>query len=169
VNALLYWLRVGLAAFLAFAPLQARTEKNAYVANLETAHVLTDEMRDLVAGGMALDFELYCSLKTRRSDGGTPFSIKKIKRSIVFDYLRREFAVSQDGTELGAARDIEAAEKILKRYDGISFELPDDWSSAAFFAELRCLGNPLLEERFAKSGSSLWNGYRPSVKGEVSR
>jgi hypothetical protein len=169
VNVILYWLRVGLATFLAFAPLQVRIEKNVYLADIETAHVLTDEMRELVSGGMSLDFEMYCSLKTTRADGDALLSIRKIKRSIGYDYLRREFAISQDGSEIGAARDIEDAESILRRYEGLSFDLPDDWRRAVFFAELRCLGNPLLEERFGKSGSSLWNGHRPSVKGETAR
>jgi hypothetical protein len=167
VGALLYWFRIGLAAFLAFAPPVVRVDGNMLIVSLGTEHVLTQEMRELVEGGVPLSFELYCSAKPDGGDGG--LSIWRVRRSIRYDYLRESFIVNVGDKVLLEVKDIDSAEASLRRYDGVRFELKGGWTRISIFAELRSLGDPLLSDRFGKDGASLWGGYRPSVKVDISK
>ena len=163
MSAFLYWLRLGLAAFLAFAPPSLRVDGGVIVANLEAEHMLTQEMRELVAGGVPLSFELYCSAK---ADSGE-LSARRVRRSIGYDYLRRSYRIEEEGRSSREAASLGEAEKILKRFDSLSLDLGAGWKRASLFVELRCLGDPLLEKRFGVDGASLWGGYRPSIRLDV--
>jgi hypothetical protein len=164
MNALLYWLRLGLAAFLAFGPPSLRVDGGAIVASLETEHLLTQEMRELVEGGVPLSFELYCSARVTTDGGTTVFVTKRLRRSIHYDYLRQSYLVEEGEKTLCETAKLDSAEAVLKRYDALRLELGGGWKSASLFFELSCLGDPLLEDRFGKDGSSLWGGYSPSIK-----
>lgn len=165
---LFYWLNISLSVFLAFAPPEVHIDNRGIVVSLETAHVLTSEMAGLVSGGLSLEFELYCSLRVTGTDGASTLVIRKIHRSIGYDYLRESFFVVEDGRELGAFKDPVSAQELLRRYSDLSFSLQSGWKEVSLFVELRSVGNPLLEERFGKDGMSLWNGYSPAAKAELS-
>jgi hypothetical protein len=167
MNALLYWLRLGLAAFLAIAPPTIAVDDGAIVARLESEHLLTQEMRELVEGGVPLSFELYCSARAPGSGGASLFASARIRRKIRYDYLRDTYVVEEGAKTLCDTICLDDAEKALRNFACPRLELGKGWKKASFFAELRCLGDPMLEERFGKDGAGLWGGYRPSMKIDV--
>lgn len=163
MGALLYWLHAGLAIYLAFAPPVIRAGPTEVDARLETKRVLTEEMRELVIGGVRLDFELYVSLHTEGPDGKPDTTVRKIRRNIGYDYVRMLYNVEEDGKNLFEGKTVDEAEEAIKRYDGIAFSVPEGWKRASLFAQLRVLDNAMLRDSFGKSGADLWNGYSPSV------
>jgi hypothetical protein len=169
VDIILYWLRVGLMAILAFAPPEVRMAGREAVFALKTERVLTEEMRELAEGGVAFGFELYCSLRCEDSEGRSSLQVQRLARSIRYDYVREVYIVTERGSEISASDNLDKAETVLARYEDIRFALPENWASASFFAELRPLDNPILLERFGKSGSRLWNGYRPNARVTIKR
>jgi hypothetical protein len=163
MNALLYWLHLGLAAYLAFMPVQVRPSPDKIEVTLETKRLLTEDMGVLASGGLNFEFELYISLKAKYEDVRSELSVRRIRRALDYDYLSRKYIVYENGKKLAVTDTLSEAENSVKKFESITFQMRGDWTSASLFAELSVLDSPLLIERFGKRGSDLWGGYRPSV------
>jgi hypothetical protein len=170
MDALLYWLHVGLAGFLAFLPVQADFAPGRLELSFQTAHALTDQMKELVTSGLDLELELYVSLHAISAGGKSTLSIRRVRRLAGYDFRSREYFLREDlaGRSPTAQaprhfRDLAGLEQALCRYPPLGFHLPDDWKKTSAFARLTILDNQLLTERFGLRGLDLWDGYQPSV------
>ncbi|MEI6387636.1 MAG: hypothetical protein WCQ50_13445 [Spirochaetota bacterium] len=162
MQALLYWLQIGIAMTIGFLEPVAAFDGRGLVVRMETKALFTDRMRDLVAHGLTLTLDLDASLKVELVNGSTMRIYRNQRRSLRQDPLLRHYLL-EDETGSREYADLDALEKAARRFQPFDFPLPAAWKSVSLFAKLRLVDDAVLSDRLGIPASELWEGYSPTI------
>ncbi len=162
MQALLYWLQIGIAMTIGFLDPVAAFDGRQFVVRLETKALFTDRMRDLVAHGLTLTLDLDASLKVENPNGSTLRIYRNQRRSLRQDPLTKHYLL-EDETGRKEYLDLDALEKAARSFQPFAFPLPEAWKSLSLFAKLRLVDDAVLSARLGIPASELWEGYSPTI------